>query len=128
MTSDDPKRRASCLLVSEFERLEEWCRSVRILFDGEHSYLVGSAITGPTFRDVDLRVILDDKVFDAQWGDRVKVRMMNRAVSIWGQQETGLPIDFQIQRMTEANEQFSKGERNAMGGRNWAHIPTSGIP
>ena len=39
-------RRGSYLLLSDFERLEEWCRLVRVVFDGECPYLVGS-FNGP---------------------------------------------------------------------------------
>ena len=118
--------RATYLLQSEFERLEEWCRKVRRLFK-RAPYLVGSSIERADYRDVDLRLILDDEDFDANWAELDRVRYMNRAISIWGQQETGLPIDFQIQRHTEANAQF-KGLRNPMGVRNWQTIPTSGVP
>ena len=113
--------------MSDFERLEEWCRNVRELF-GECPYLVGSALNKNAYRDVDLRLIVPDAEFDAQYKSIVKVRLMNRAISIWGQQETGLLIDFQIQRMTEANSKFGEQERNPMGIRDWARIPTSGIP
>jgi hypothetical protein len=123
-------KRSTFLLMSDFERLEEWCRNVRLIFDrsdGVHGpFLVGSAGKTAKYRDVDLRLIFADELYDASW-DRVSVRLMNRAMSIWGQQETGLPIDFQIQRMTEANEQFHE-PRNPMGLRDWSLTPTSGIP
>jgi len=125
------RRRGSYLQLWEFERLEEWCRLVSVLFDGEVPYLVGSANTRPDYRDVDLRVILEDEVFDTRWRDPVKLRYMNRAVSAWGQRDTGLPIDFQIQRMTEANEQFPTGPgqtRNAMGLRDWSLQRPAGVP
>lgn len=120
--------RHTYLLMSDFERLEEWCRNVRIAFDGATPYLVGSATTRPDYRDVDLRLILADEIFDAQWSDWVKVRLVNRAISIWGQEETGLPIDFQIQRRTEASAEFGHEARHPMGIRNWKTIPTSGVP
>jgi hypothetical protein len=119
--------RFSYLLQSDFERLEEWCRHVRKLFRA-HPYFVGSATQRANFRDVDLRLILPDERFDAEWSAVVRVRLMNRAISIWGQQETGLPIDFQIQRQTEANEQYPDGPRNPMGTRDWSLIETSGVP
>lgn len=124
------RRRASHLLLTDFERLEEWCRLVRIVFDGHVPYLVGSANERRDYRDVDLRLILPDAVFDRYWSDRVKVRLAGRAISTWGQRETGLPIDFQIQRRTEANEAFPKGFRNPMGTRDWAESlgPTTGRP
>lgn len=120
--------RGSYLRIDEFERLEEWARLVRILFDGEVPYLVGSVQTRPDYRDVDLRLILDDETFDATWRDPVKVRMINRAVSAWGQRDTGLPIDFQLQRRTEANAEFPDGFRNPMGLRDWTLQRTSGVP
>lgn len=115
-----PRHRSSFLLLTDFERLEEWCRLVSVVFDGRHPYLVGSVNERADFRDVDLRLILPDAVFDRWWRDRVKVRMVNRAVSTWGQRETGLPIDFQIQRRTEANEAYPREARNPMGLRDWA--------
>lgn len=118
--------RFSYLMQSDFERLEEWCRNVRKLFKSS-PYLVGSATKRANFRDVDLRLVLPDERFDAEWSDVVRVRLMNRAISIWGQQETGLPIDFQIQRATEANAQY-KDSRNPMGTRDWSRIATSGVP
>ena len=115
------------MLQSDFERLEEWCQNVRRLFK-RAPYLVGSVTRRADYRDVDLRLILPDKSFDAEWGSVVRVRLMNRAISIWGQQETGLPIDFQIQRQTEANAEFTDDVRNPMGTRDWSQIPTSGVP
>lgn len=120
--------RSTFLLMSDFERLEEWCRNVRRVFDGNIPYLVGSANDRPDFRDVDLRVILSDDVFDAAYRNPVKVRLMNRAISTWGQRETGLPIDFQIQRQTEANTEYMSARRNPMGIRDWSQIATSGTP
>lgn len=118
--------RSTFMLQSDFERLEEWCHNVRRLFK-RAPYLVGSATRRADYRDVDLRLILPDEKFDAEWSDQVRVRLMNRAISTWGQRETGLPIDFQIQRQTEANIYFPE-QRNPMGIRDWSLIPTSGIP
>jgi hypothetical protein len=121
-------RRSSYLLLSDFERLEEWCQKVRVVFDGATPFLVGSALTKADYRDVDLRLILPDRVFDRYYAGVFKVRLINRAVSIWGQRETGLPIDFQIQRMTEANAGFGGEYRNPMGLRDWTVQPSSGTP
>lgn len=118
------RRRGSYLLLTDFERLEEWCRLVSALFDGATPYLVGSVNERPDYRDVDLRLILPDAAYDRWWRDPVKVRLAGRAVSTWGQRETGLPIDFQIQRQTEANQDHP-GFRNPMGLRDWA-IPGPG--
>jgi len=121
--------RSVFLLLSDFERLEDWCRMVQVIFGPAFGpYLVGSATEHADYRDVDIRVIVQDKAFDRLFRRRPEVvRYLNRAFSVWGQQETGLPIDFQIQRFTEANAQFTK-PRNPMGLRDWTATPTSGTP
>ena len=128
MAYSDPSigtKRANYLLITDFERLEDWCQMVRVMY-GSTPYLVGSALERPDFRDVDLRIILPDDEFDAHFAG-ARVRVANRAISTWGQRETGLPIDFQVQRQTEANAEFD-GRRNPMGIRDMATVPTSGVP
>lgn len=126
------RERATFLLLNDFERLEEWCHLVSILFGGQTPYLVGSVMERPDFRDVDVRLILPDAVYDRWWGDRHRVRLANRAITTWGQRETGLPIDFQIQRQTDANEAYPKPYRNPMGlraGAGWdVPSPRTGRP
>jgi len=121
------KRRASYLQLHDFERVEDWCKKVRTL-TGHTPYLVGSVHDTPDFRDVDVRVILPDAVFDRWWSDPMRVRFVNAALSDWGTRETGLPIDLQVQRQTEANEAFGGEYRNPMGTRDWAAMPPSGTP
>ena len=121
-------RRASYLQLVDFERVEEWCRMVRVLFDDAMPYLVGSVNQHPDFRDVDIRLILDDVTFDKAFSDPVKHRLMNRAISTWGQRETGLPIDFQVQQQTAANAQFEGEFRNPMGIRDWTIQTPDGRP
>ena len=130
LVSDAETRRSrgSFLILSDFDRLEDWCRMVRVILGGHGPYLVGSATERADYRDVDLRTILPDATFDRLFRGRSEaVRFLNRGLSVWGQSETGLPIDFQVQRMTEANAAFTK-PRNAMGIRDWSLIPTSGVP
>lgn len=123
------RSRGTFLLQSDFDRLEDWCRMVRVIFGPAFGpYLVGSATERADYRDVDVRVLMADRVFDRTFRGRPEaVRFLNRALSVWGQQETGLPIDFQVQRQTEANAEFTK-PRNAMGLRDWSLVPTSGVP
>lgn len=121
-------RRGSFLQLADFERVEEWCRSVSTLFDGAVPYMVGSVNRHPDFRDVDIRLLLDDKEFDRAYADPVKHRLMNRAISTWGQRETGLPIDFQVQQQTAANDQFDGEFRNPMGIRDWTNLTPEGRP
>jgi hypothetical protein len=118
--------RATMLVMSDFERLEEWCRKVRIIFAAP-PYLVGSVLSRADYKDVDLRLILSDRLFDRlRRGNPMTIRFINRGLSIWGQQETGLPIDFQVQRQTEANQ--IKGVRNPMGIRDWSLIDRAANP
>lgn len=101
--------------------LEVFARVVESAF-GEIPYLVGSAAQGKGWRDVDVRLMLDDDVFDALFPDKVstanstskKWSAMCMAFSALGEKMTGLPIDFQIQRTTEANDKFD-GPRHALG-------------
>lgn len=122
------RQRATWLHVTDFDRLEDWCHMVRIILWSQ-PYLVGSALDRADFRDIDIRVLMADKDFDRLSRKRSDViRFLNRAFSTWGQRETGLPIDFQIQRQTEANEQFPNKPRNPMGTRDWSTVATSGTP
>lgn len=118
--------RSTFLLLSDFERLEDWCRMVRVIFNST-PYLVGSATERADYRDVDVRVVLDVDAFAALSRGRLdSIRFLNRALSVWGRAETGLPIDFQVQCGTET-EAFPT-PRHAMGVRDWSAIPTSGVP
>jgi len=91
---------------------------------GELPYHVGSSLRRKRgWRDVDVRLILDDAAFTAlgfgtpSLGSHENPRWvaMVRAFSALGREMTGLPIDFQIQAQTPANER-NKGEpRSCLG-------------
>jgi hypothetical protein len=89
----------NCLL------LDHWGALLYHVYD-EMPYLVGSAAISTTYRDVDVRVILDDEKFDAEFGTELrrggghskKWSAVMAALSLWGQKVTGMPIDFQVQR------------------------------
>lgn len=105
--------RARYLLTTEVELLRAWGRELRGLFD-EMPYLVGSALQHKDYRDVDVRIILDDDEYDKiVW--MINPRVLNLMMSLWGQRATGMPIDCQIQRMTEANEEFGELPRDPIG-------------
>lgn len=91
---------------------------------GHCLYLVGSCLTKPDYRDVDLRLILDDADFDAIFprcprSTRLDPRwsLMCTAISEWLAARSGLLIDFQIQRQSHANEDYPGREhgRQAFG-------------
>lgn len=107
--------RKSHLTTSEFTILNNACIPITDAFDGP-PYLVGSVTERGDFRDVDLRVILLDEEFDALFCGRERLwSLMCMSISHHLRAVTGLPVDFQIQRMTEANEKYSAGYRTALG-------------
>lgn len=120
-------RSVSYLSVPDFHRLNWACRPITEAF-GNPPYLVGSALTRPDFRDIDLRLILDDEVVERMFnpngeyfssGDPKAVRLLlNIALSdlIARAANPPAPIDFQIQSMSEANVP-EHGRRNPMGMR-----------
>lgn len=87
---------------------------------GTYAYHVGSSLTGKTWRDVDVRIMLDKEKYAAMGFGDPKAPHENQkwcayvmAFSLLGRQMTGLPIDFQIQETDTANAEFSQGEGNA---------------
>lgn len=105
--------------------LELACQHLSQAF-GEYCYLVGSALERADWRDIDVRMILDDedfkKLFPAAhvdpgaWEFDPRWLVMTCSISAWLSKETGLPVDFQFQPRTHANERHSK-PRNALGMR-----------
>ena len=88
---------------------------------GHLPFLVGSAAVGKQWRDVDVRLMLPDDEFDALFPGHTKPSrcdgkwaLICAAISELGRIRTGLPIDFQIQRTSDANEQYD-GVRHALG-------------
>jgi hypothetical protein len=94
---------------------------------GETAYHVGSSTHGKTWRDVDVRLMLDDDEFhalfpgykDARQRD-AKWALLCAAISELGKRLTGLPIDFQLQAASDANANH-KGFRNPL----WLYNHTS---
>ncbi len=87
---------------------------------GHVPYHVGSSLRSKDWRDVDVRLILPDDEFVERFGARnqsaetnPKLAAITLAFAALGAQMTGLPIDFQIQPQTWANEQYP-GKRSAL--------------
>lgn len=93
------------LLHSEHQLLHNWGEQVSILFNRESVYHVGSSLRKGSYRDVDVRVILDDKDF-AKLEDMLDTEYLRLCISLWGQKVTGLPIDFDVQPRTHANQAY----------------------
>lgn len=104
--------RATYLTQSGVRLLNDWAVGVRRMF-GEVPYLVGSALVTADHRDVDVRVMLDYDRWSALVG-AVNADDLHLCVSLWGQQVTGLLIDFQVQEQESANEEFP-GRRHPLG-------------
>lgn len=110
------KPRTDLLTTTELYHLDNACALIRRAF-GHPSYLVGSAGTGgaESYRDVDVRLMLDDAEFAAACPDRARWELLCLAISTYLSERTGLPVDFQVQRTSEANERFGGGFRNPLG-------------
>jgi len=114
--------------------LELACQELNDAFDGFGCYLVGSALERPDWRDVDVRLIMSDAKFEAEfpgagpvahvgWEFDAKWLVLTTSISDWLSKRTGLPVDFQFQPQSHANARH-KGPRNALGMRN----PSPGAP
>lgn len=87
---------------------------------GEMPYHVGSSLESKQWRDVDVRLILDDDDFQQQFGaikgaeTNAKLAAITLAFSALGKAMTGLPIDFQIQSQSHANIAYGNRPRSAL--------------
>ena len=109
--------------------LEQCCQHINDAFktDGPGytggCYLVGSALERQDWRDIDVRYIMPDEQFaqmfphcgaEGHWESDPRWLLLIVSISGWLCSATGLPIDFQIQPQTHANERH-KGQRSALG-------------
>ena len=113
--SEAVKHRASFLTVPQQYALNVACRPLASF--GYGTFHVGSSLTKADYHDVDLRCILPDdeydRLFESDKGEAFLL-FLNAAISEWVGARTGLPIDFQFQRATQANETL-KGTRLSVG-------------
>lgn len=109
--------RTSYLTVPQQHRLNDACLGLVRAFKGNHPYHVGSSAMGghEKFHDVDVRMMLDDKEFKRMFRRRSWLLLANSAISHQLELATGLPIDFQFQDTTQANEEFGGKFRNPLG-------------
>jgi hypothetical protein len=113
MPTADPegRQRAIYLRVDQVRSLDHWCNVLSLAFRGATPFLVGSVLTRPDYRDVDVRVLLADKKLKRLPMRRLDLNML---LSQWGHEMTGLPIDCQVQSFTEAAEHDGR-PRNPRG-------------
>lgn len=128
MATELPRRRANYVPAPAFFNLNQACAVLCEAFPKKGNtgcYLVGSSIVRRDFRDVDVRLMLDDAEYDRMFrvdGGYMDAlwSLMCTSISLWLSQQTGLPIDFQIQRTSDANRDNPKGpnqqgERQVLG-------------
>jgi hypothetical protein len=108
----------SSLYPAMLFRLDLACKPIAEAF-GCEPYLVGSVQerTAGARSDVDVRLILADKKYDRLIRTPEMRTMLDMAFSVYLSSMTGLPVDFQIQRRTQANEKHKGKQRNPLGGR-----------
>lgn len=110
------KPRAARLTTVELFNLNVACLPIVRAF-GAKPYLVGTAGVGSadSYRDVDVRLMLDDDRFAEACPDLARWELLCIAISAYLRDRTGLPVDFQIQRTREANERYGDKPRNPLG-------------
>lgn len=127
-----PKRRkASHVGAPAIFQLELACQQINAAFGGGkvsfgHCYLVGSSLERADWRDVDVRFIIGDDDFAAlfpdanvapgTWEQDPRWLLLTSWCSKWLSEQSGLPVDFQFQPQSHANERH-KGVRSALGMR-----------
>lgn len=102
-----------------------------VLFDAFHetSYLVGSATYTKRYRDVDIRMIMADDKYDKLFGTTSISPLWSvlcASISSWLRDLTGLPIDFQIQKQSSANNY--RGTRHPLGMNHRIRIDNDSLP
>jgi hypothetical protein len=111
------KARTGLLTTTEMFHLDQACQLISKAFGGRPPYLVGTAGVGgaESYRDVDVRMILADDEFAEACPTRERWELLSLAIGAYLASRTGLPIDFQLQRATEASARHGKRPRNPLG-------------
>ena len=115
-----PSSRSNYLHIVDHFNLNQACIPLVNVY-GHHIYLVGSVLHKPNYRDVDVRCILADEVYDKLYPQGLNdvsttkyKKLIDISISEWLMSCVDLKIDFQIQKRTEANKEFD-GQRHALG-------------
>lgn len=97
-------------------KLELACQPLRRAFGSYGAYLVGSALERADWRDIDVRYIMKDELFFAEfpgtekgtWEFDAKWILLSTGISHYLSEASGLPVDFQFQPQTHANARHDK--------------------
>lgn len=114
--------RANYLPAPAFFKLDHACQYINSALGDFGCFLVGSSMERKDWRDVDVRFVMEDANFDRLFPDIGDMNpskcalwsLMCVTISDWLSNQTGLPIDFQIQRQNRANT-LHTGPRSALG-------------
>lgn len=120
------KHYAHYLTTTQYFKLDVACIPLWSAFQDNcfGVYMVGSALRKPDWRDVDIRVMMEDAEYDRmfpvvdKWDESALQKLMCISISNYLSSVTGLPIDFQIQKQSSANARYPSADghkRNAIG-------------
>lgn len=118
----EEKRQKACYVrMPELRMLEHSCIFIYQAL-GNQPYLVGSCLERPNFHDVDVRVIFDDEKFERFFGkfpgtgeSSAFWSLLCTSITVYLCKQTGLPIDFQIQKRSKVKESDWDKERFPLG-------------
>jgi hypothetical protein len=116
--SERQRNRATFMTPHEVRRLDWACAPLRRAF-GHPPVLVGSVLTSPDYRDIDVRLVLADADLESfTLGSKDRHMLLNVAFTDLIARAANAPasIDFQFQSQTEAAT-FDGQPRNPLGVR-----------
>lgn len=118
------KTRANWVPAPHYFNLNQACVTINRAFEAFGDclgcHLVGSSLERRDWRDIDVRYIMLDEAFDRLFGGgpgewtNPLWSLLCVTFSAWLSEQSNLPVDFQIQRMTQANAEHH-GKRSALG-------------
>lgn len=111
----DEKKRFNYLRQPHIGRIDIALQPVLLALNEHSAYFVGSVLQRPNFNDIDIVVIMDDEKYDALFGPSGGTiapfaKWFNAASSELLRNMTNLPIDFRVQRFTNANKVYGGDE------------------
>jgi len=102
------------------------CQLLNQAFGGWNTFLVGSVLTTPDYRDVDVRSLLEDEDYIRIFGSLEAThhdplyRLMSATISHWLSSHTGLEIDWQPQPISVSHRDHGDEKRQSVGILPWA--------